>query len=99
MVKLEQVIVQEWDEFERGWGIRRDGVSVHKNMDDCRAYVQQTWGNRQQAFVPNEYRRPRGEPYSAQLPKKYTKYMGEFHAGIGPITCSDLRKQGYLRSG
>ena len=29
---------QNWEESERGWGIRPDGCSLHETVDDCVAY-------------------------------------------------------------
>jgi hypothetical protein len=95
--ELEKVVVQEWYEFERGWGQRKDGISVHKSMGDALKYVDIEWTQRQQLSVPNEYRKPNGSPYWTELPKEHTEYIGEYHGGVGPVTCIDLRNKGYIR--
>lgn len=33
------VYAVEWTEFERGWGQRPDGVSLHKSKEDAEKYV------------------------------------------------------------
>jgi hypothetical protein len=59
------VVCQDWEESERGWGVRPDGVSLHLTEADRVAYVAEYW-ERERAKnppsavpeVPNEYSRP-----------------------------------------
>lgn len=53
------IIVQEWDESERGWGCRPDGASLHLTQEDAKAYVQEYWAT-MPSIVPDEYERPSG---------------------------------------
>jgi len=61
-----EVIVQKWEESEDGWGTRPDGYSLHLTDEDCRAYIQEYW-DRMPAEVPDEYSRPDGTPYRAEV--------------------------------
>lgn len=49
-----------WEESERGWGIRPDGFSLHLSKEDSKKYVKDYW-DRQPDGVPDEYSRPSGE--------------------------------------
>ena len=60
------VIVQKWEESERGWGTRPDGYSLHKTEADRAAYVKAYWA-RMPDGAPDEYSRPDGSPYSAEV--------------------------------
>jgi len=58
-----------WTEYERGWGQRPDGISLHETPDDADRYVEEYW-KRVKAYnkskgitgVPDEYSKPDGEP-------------------------------------
>lgn len=71
------VVVQKWEESERGWGVRPDGYSLHLSEEDCVAYLQAYLGPRAtHASVPNEYDRPCGSPYSAEVDEEtYEKLL------------------------
>lgn len=57
------VICQEWEESERGWGVRPDGFSLHATELDRQQYIKNYWKHIPDS-VPDEYSRPRGTPYS-----------------------------------
>jgi len=59
------VIVQLWNEFERGWGVRPDGCSLHKTESDRVKFIEEYW-SRQPEEVPDEYSAP-GEFYLIDL--------------------------------
>lgn len=63
----ERVVVQLWEESERGWGVRPDGYSIHRTQADRAAYVE-GYMTRQQAWlgdaVPDEYTRPAGPGFA-----------------------------------
>lgn len=61
-----KVIVQKWEESERGWGVRPDGYSLHLTEADRAAYVQAYW-DWMPDEVQDEYSRPSGTPYSAEV--------------------------------
>ena len=56
------LIVQKWEESERGWGSRPDGYSLHLTDADRRAYITEYWDGMPDE-VPDEYSRPDGTPY------------------------------------
>lgn len=59
-----QVVVQEWTEYERGWGQRPDGVSVHLSDMHRVAFIDgynATFNNKPSA--PDEYSVAQGQPY------------------------------------
>lgn len=60
------VIVQKWEESERGWGTRPDGYSLHLSEADRRAYIAEYWA-RMPDEPPDEYSRPDGTPYEATV--------------------------------
>jgi hypothetical protein len=61
-----KIIVQKWEESERGWGTRPDGYSLHLNDADREAFIADYWA-RMPRGVPDEYSRPDGTPYEATV--------------------------------
>ena len=61
--KVQSVLRQDWMESERGWGTRPDGCSLHIDYKSHTRFLEIHWGNRQQAYVPDEYSLPDGQPY------------------------------------
>ena len=66
MTAQPDVIVQKWEESERGWGVRPDGYSLHLTEADRKAFVQAHW-DALPAEAPYAYTRPSGAPYDAQV--------------------------------
>ena len=71
-----KIWVQKWEESERGWGTRPDGYTIHKSQKDIGLYLkamrdQETaWAIQAgggAVFVPDEYSRPSGNPYEAEI--------------------------------
>ena len=60
------VVIQDWEESERGWGVRPDGHSIHLSVDDSKKFVDDYWKTEQRrnpgGGVPDEYSRPAGSP-------------------------------------
>lgn len=56
------LIVQKWEESERGWGCRPDGYSLHLTEEDRVAYIKAYWDSMPDQ-APSEYERPDGTPY------------------------------------
>lgn len=52
-----KVVVQYWEESERGWGTRPDGISVHLTDNDRQLYIQNYW-RKMPDSIPDEYSRP-----------------------------------------
>ncbi len=61
-----KVIVQKWEESERGWGTRPDGFTMHLTDAHRKAYIDAYW-DRMPDWVPDEYSCPSGEPYEAYV--------------------------------
>jgi hypothetical protein len=61
------VVVQKWEESERGWGTRPDGYSVHLTESDRIAFIAEYWARMPSGPAPDEYERPDGTPYLAEV--------------------------------
>jgi hypothetical protein len=64
------VVVQKWEESERGWGCRPDGYSMHLSDAHRVAYIKDYWDGMPDYPVPDEYSRPDGTPYLADVDEK-----------------------------
>jgi len=63
-----QVVVQKWEESERGWGVRPDGYSIHPDKAARDRYIDAYWEDMPDS-VPDEYSRPCGSPYLSTVEK------------------------------
>lgn len=59
---LKEVWCVEWEESERGWGVRPDGWSLHLTDQDAYKYIRLYWDGMPDS-TPDEYSRPVGEAY------------------------------------
>ncbi len=60
---MDKILIQYWEESERGFGIRPDGASLHKDYLSHKNYVGQIYNVRETIeYVPNEYDRVIGKP-------------------------------------
>lgn len=66
---MPKVYCQQWEESERGWGVRPDGYSLHLTPEDAKAYIEAYW-KEQPKEVPDEYERPCGTPYLTEVDRK-----------------------------
>ena len=61
------VVVQKWEESERGWGCRPDGWTMHLSEADRAAFCKEYWARMPprgpNGEVPDEYTREDGSPY------------------------------------
>lgn len=64
--KKVRVIVQKWEESERGWGTRPDGYSIHPDEDALFRYIE-AYRAKLPEEIPDEYERPCGTPYLAEV--------------------------------
>ncbi len=67
-VKLQLVLCQEWTEYERGWGRRPDGCSIHASEEDRKVFCADHWARmpeRGRGPTPDEYSIEEGAPYLA----------------------------------
>lgn len=60
------VVVQKWEESERGWGTRPDGYSIHPDEAARERFVKAYWDDMPDS-APDEYSRPCGTPYTAEV--------------------------------
>jgi len=58
---MNRVLLQFWEESERGYGVRPDGASLHIDIIAYNEYIQNIYKNRDSENVPNEYDRIVGE--------------------------------------
>lgn len=63
------VVVQKWEESERGWGTRPDGFSLHLNDADRQAFIKEYWDGMPPS-APDDYSRPDGTYYKAEVDDK-----------------------------
>jgi len=68
------VFCQQWEESERGWGVRPDGYSLHLTLADAQEHRIQFLEHQKEWFtnngvdgVPDEYTRPCGDPYRVKV--------------------------------
>lgn len=59
----------DWIEYERGWGQRPDGTSLHKSLDVAKKYIEETWSRRPDGEAPECYSKP-GDPYLKEVSKE-----------------------------
>jgi hypothetical protein len=70
----EKVVVQKWEESEKGWGTRPDGFSLHLSLGGLRRYVKEYWEGMPDE-APDEYSRPCGTPYIAGVSQNLVRRM------------------------
>lgn len=84
MVEKKQLVLQEWEESEAGWGVRPDGYSFHLSEDDCKAYIKEYWDGMPKK-VQHEYSRTSGNliwvVVSAAFYKKSKEILGKDKKG------------------
>lgn len=65
--KQSTVVLQLWEESERGWGVRPDGFTLHLTMEDHKRFVADFWKRQKEVCgeeTPDEYTRTCGDPKS-----------------------------------
>jgi hypothetical protein len=55
-----------WTEYERGWGSRPDGSTLHKDEATANKFIDDFYYKQENRFVPDEYDRP-GEPFITEI--------------------------------
>ncbi len=63
---MKTLVVQKWEESERGWGTRPDGYSLHLTEEDRKEYIKYYWSQMPKE-IPEEYSRLSGTPYCADV--------------------------------
>jgi hypothetical protein len=84
--KKHPVVAQQWEESERGWGVRPDGASLHLTEEDRISYCKDHWNREKKlnssGIVPDEYSRERGQPLVIDVDAKIYKLIKESKYGI-----------------
>lgn len=61
----------QWEESERGWGVRPDGISLHTSEQDAKDFVDEHFNRYRGRYgdtVPDEYDRPSTEkPFQIEV--------------------------------
>jgi hypothetical protein len=76
------VFCQDWEESERGWGVRPDGHTLHLTREDRDAYVKgYNAAHNNEPTVPYEYTRTSGDPRLVEVDEEtYQKLVA--HRGL-----------------
>lgn len=64
---MKKVLLQYWEESERGWGVRLDGASLHINEKELKDYISTVYKDRDPNNVPHEYDRHIGNPFEVEV--------------------------------
>jgi hypothetical protein len=76
-----QVVVQKWEEHERGWGTRPDGYSLHPSREHLALFIKQYW-NSMPDEPQDEYSAPDGTPYVADVDLDVYEKVAKSNCGI-----------------
>jgi hypothetical protein len=60
-------VVQAWEESERGWGVRPDGLSIHLDRNHLDEFIIKYNASLPNDHVPDEYSRPSGRPVDVTI--------------------------------
>lgn len=91
------VIAQAWEESERGWGVRPDGASLHKNLEDCKAFCEEFWERERKrnpsGTAPDEYSRESGKPHEVEVDGELWEHIAGSKNGcwVSDATYNKLR--------
>jgi hypothetical protein len=66
---MNKVILQLWEESERGWGTRPDGCSIHIDLKNQKEYIKKFYEDRS-GDAPDVYERVVGDPIEAFIDDK-----------------------------
>lgn len=66
----------EWEESERGWGVRPDGFTFHTSAEEAKKFVKDFVAKQPQS-VPDEYSRPSGEAKLIEVSESLHDYVVE----------------------
>lgn len=76
------VLAQEWEESERGWGIRPDGFTLHLTEENHKQYIKEFWDKQPKDYVPAEYTRESGKPFLVKIDAKTFKKLKKAKNGM-----------------
>jgi len=75
------LVVQAWEESERGWGTEEDGWSVHATSDDRAKFIKAYWDSMPDA-APSVYSRPVGSAQLVEAPDELVDKVKASEYGI-----------------
>lgn len=65
------VVRQDWEESERGWGVRPDGYTLHLTVEDCEKFKAKFWADEAKrnpsGIAPSDYTRESGSPHAVSV--------------------------------
>jgi hypothetical protein len=64
---MNTILLQFWEESERGWGIRPDGASLHIDKLSYQDYIKKIYSTRDPKNVPDEYERIVGDLVEVEI--------------------------------
>lgn len=89
------VVVQKWEESERGWGVRPDGWTMHLTEEDREAFVKEFYANNPPGPAPDCYSRTSGDPYLMDVDEEtYKKVEASKNGTWGEGNMPPTGKQG-----
>ena len=73
-------VCQDWEESERGWGVRHDGFTLHISSDECKRYITAYYEeHNNQNRAPSCYTRASGSPRLVEVSED--TYLKVKHSG------------------
>jgi hypothetical protein len=76
-----QVVVQKWEEHERGWGTRPDGYSLHLSLEHLTFFIKEYWDSMPDES-PDEYSAPDGTSYVADVGLEVYEKVAKSKCGV-----------------
>lgn len=91
---MNKIILQLWEESERGWGIRPDGCSIHIDSKERKKFLSKIYKKREiELNVPDEYDRIVGEEIEAFVNDNiYEKVKNKKSIKLSEIELNNLIK-------
>ncbi len=78
------LVVQKWFEFERGYGARPDGYSLHLSESDRTAYIR-AYFDTMPKEAPDVYSQPMGPAYLADVDAKTYRKVAKSKNGTSQV--------------
>jgi hypothetical protein len=81
-------LIQDWDEFERGWGSRPDGYTLHLSVEDHAEFVKGFYAGRGGAgkAVPDEYSAVSGSARAIEVNSRIWRRLKKQRAEPEPMS-------------
>jgi len=79
---MKKIVAQEWYEYERGWGAKSEGFTLHINVKDLQTYIKNHLDKLPKLYVPNVYLRPEGLPFYVRVSETHYKEVRKNRPGV-----------------